>query len=58
MLARLFTPATPADEERAERERVAKRRPHLALAGQDPRPDPQMFAWFSVAEMVERERGR
>jgi hypothetical protein len=58
MLAKLFAPALPAEELAKERAKVAKRLPHLALVGKDRRPDPTMFAWFSVEEMIERERGR
>jgi hypothetical protein len=56
MIRTLFSPATPADELRAERERVARKRPHLALAGADPRPDPDMFRWWSPADLIEQAR--
>lgn len=55
MIRALFAPQTPAEEERRERERVAKHRPHLALVGApDKRPDPDMFAWKDPAELWER----
>lgn len=58
MIRALFTPMTPAEEERLERERIARKKPHLALVGavKDPRPDPDMFRWWSVAELLERGR--
>ena len=53
----LFAPMTPAEVERLERERVAKKKPALALVTtRDPRPDPEMFRWVSIAELMERGR--
>lgn len=50
-----LAPILPAEIERRERERVAKKRPHLSLVGvRDPRPDPDMFRWWSVAELMEQ----
>ena len=57
MIRHLFSPLTPADQERIERERIAIKAPHLSLVGKDPRPDPEMFRWVSVASMFE-ERDR
>lgn len=58
MIRALFAPISPADELREERERVARRKPHLALASSqaDPRPDPDMWRWFSVEELMEKAR--
>lgn len=47
----LLKPMSPAEEERAERERVFKLKPHLSLVGKDRRPDPDMFRWVEVASM-------
>lgn len=51
-----FAPKLPAEVEREERERIARKRPHIALVvpARDPRPDPDMFRWHSVAELLER----
>ncbi len=48
----LFAPLLPAEIERRERERIARKAPHLALDGRDPRPTPDMFVWKDVAELV------
>lgn len=53
----LFRPVLPADVERIERERIAKKRPHLSLVRPDPRPDPDMFAWRSVADFIPVREG-
>lgn len=45
MLHRLFAPTTPAEIERRERDQVAARKPHLALVGKDPKPEPSHFVW-------------
>lgn len=47
-----FAPRLPAEIERAEREKVARQKPRLSLVGLDPRPDPSMFAWRSVADLI------
>jgi hypothetical protein len=47
---------TPHDEWAAEREKVARKRPEFALVPKDPRPDGDMFRWFSVEELMERSR--
>lgn len=54
-LRRFFGPVTPSEEWQIERERIAARKPHLSLVREDPRPDPDMFAWRSVAELWERQ---
>lgn len=57
MIRALFAPQTPYEAEKAEREAVARKKPHVALvSSQDPRPDPDMFRWWSVAELMERGR--
>jgi hypothetical protein len=48
----LFAPRLPAEIERAERERIARKTPHLALVVKDPRPEPNMYVWRSVADLV------
>ena len=57
-MIRLFRPTTPAEELAEERARIARKAPHLSVVGKDPRPDPDMWRWWSVAELIERERGR
>jgi hypothetical protein len=52
----LFAPKTPAEELAEERARIARKRPDLVLI--DRRPDPDMFRWWSVADLIEKERGR
>lgn len=52
----LFAPKLPSEIERAEREKIARKHPHLSLVGKDPRPDPCHFEWKSVAELF-TERG-
>jgi hypothetical protein len=47
----LFAPKLPADIERAEREKIARKHPHLSLVNRDPRPDPDMFSWRDVGEL-------
>lgn len=48
-----FSPRLPAEIERDERERVARRKPAMALVSTQ-RPDPKMFEWRSLAELWER----
>jgi hypothetical protein len=48
MLGALFAPTTPAEIERRERDRIARKTPHLSLVGKDRRPDPLMFVWRDV----------
>jgi hypothetical protein len=50
----LFAPRLPAEIERRERERIAVKKPHLNLVGQDRRPDPDMFRWVSLDEVMGR----
>jgi hypothetical protein len=56
MIRALFAPITPAEELARERERIARRKPHLALASTqtDPRPNPDMFRWHAVSDLLER----
>jgi hypothetical protein len=54
-MLRLLRPITPAEEWAAERAKIARKRPDLALVTQ-PRPDPDMFRWWSVSELM-GERG-
>lgn len=62
MIRALFAPQTPAEELRAEQARVAAKKPHLAFSRreEDPRPDPDMWAWHDVAALipVKLERGQ
>lgn len=52
MFARFLT---PYEAEAAERERVRKRAPHLALVPHEPTPpkpaEPEMFVWRDVADL-------
>lgn len=52
-LLAFLSPTTPAEELRREREQVAKKRPHLALASRqdDPRPDPDMYVWKDPSKL-------
>lgn len=56
MLAHLLRPTTPAEQERIERERVVRTKPHLAFVCKDPGPDPSMFDWHSLEDLIERGR--
>lgn len=56
MIRHLFKPVTPAEELRAEREKIARKSPALSLVKPDPRPDPRMWEWHSVAELIEGAR--
>jgi hypothetical protein len=49
----LFAPLLPAEIERREREKIARKHPHLALVPKD-RPDPDMFRWVSLDEVMGR----
>jgi hypothetical protein len=51
----LFAPKLPADEWRAEMARVEKRRPDLRIV--DKRPDPQMFRWVSLSDLIPIKEG-
>lgn len=46
-----WKPLLPAEIERAERERIARKHPHLSLVQKDPRPDPEMFTWKRVEDL-------
>lgn len=48
----LFYPRLPAEEWAAEREKIAARKPHLSLVAPDPRPDPDMYRWVSVSDVI------
>jgi hypothetical protein len=54
-LRRFFGPVTEHEELALERERIARKSPHLSLVKEDPRPDATMFEWKSVAELFERK---
>jgi hypothetical protein len=44
----------PADEERREREKIAKKRPHLALDPM-PQPHPDHFKWWAIEDLIGRK---
>lgn len=50
-----LAPLTPYEVEQAERAKVAKKHPHLALASFNPDPpkpaEPNHFVWKDVAEL-------
>jgi hypothetical protein len=47
----LFAPRLPAEIERAERERVARKKPHLALVPAI-KPEPDFYVWHSVSDLI------
>jgi len=52
----LFAPRLTNEIWRAEREKIARKHPHLSLVNKDPRPDPDMFSWRDVGELFEARR--
>lgn len=46
-----WKPLLPAEIEKAERQAVERRKPHLSLVQKDPRPDPEMFTWKRVEDL-------
>lgn len=51
MLAARQKVMSPAEEWAAEREKIAARKPHLALVGKDRRPSADMYAWRDPAAL-------
>jgi hypothetical protein len=48
----LFAPRTPSEVLAEERARVAARKPALSLVRPDPRPQPEMFVWHRIADLI------
>jgi hypothetical protein len=48
----LFAPRTPSEVLAEERAKVLARKPALSLVRPDPRPQPEMFVWRSVADLI------
>jgi hypothetical protein len=46
----IFAPKLPADEWAEERRKIASRKPHLVLV--DRRPDPELYRWYRVEDLV------